>query len=96
MNGPTGELKAWIAALMLGCLTLLSAECGTADPPHDVVLLSEDFSQLEPGLISAPVGPHTEYHYLPEAAPHGQWAVSCFTWEDGSREAWRRSGRRRG
>jgi len=51
-------------------------------------LLEDDFSGLEPGMFSAPVGPHTEYHYLPEAAPKGNWAVSCFTWESGAQRAW--------
>ncbi len=54
----------------------------------NAVLLDDDFSALEPQMISAPVGPHTEYHYLPEAAPKGNWAVSCFTWEKPAQEAW--------
>jgi len=52
------------------------------------VLLEDDFSGLAPGMFSTPVGPHTEYHYLPEAAPKGNWAVSCFTWEPGAQRAW--------
>ena len=36
-------------------------------------------------MFSADVGPHTEYHYLPEAAPRHGWAVACFA----SREAGR-------
>ncbi len=31
-----------------------------------------------PECFSAPVGAHTEYHYLPEAAPKGNWVVSSF------------------
>ncbi len=42
------------------------------------VLLTDDFSGLEEGLISAPVGPHTEYHYLPEAGKKGNWEVTSF------------------
>jgi len=41
-------------------------------------LLKDDFSALDTGLFSAPVGPHTEYHYLPEAGIKGNWAVSSF------------------
>ncbi|MEZ6044782.1 MAG: hypothetical protein R3C11_04210 [Planctomycetaceae bacterium] len=49
-------------------------------------------------MISAPirgahsllvVGAHTEYHYLPEAAPKGNWAVSNFRPSVPSQEAWR-------
>ena len=35
------------------------------------ILLEDDFSKLEVGMFSAPVGAHTEYHYLPEAARRG-------------------------
>ncbi len=47
------------------------------------VLFEDDFSGFPPGLFSADVGPHTEYHYLPEAAPKGGWSVASFA----SREA---------
>jgi len=60
-------------------------ESGDAD---SAVLLEDDFSGLGRGMLSSPVGAHTEYHYLPEAAPRGNWAVSCFTWEPGSMRAW--------
>jgi hypothetical protein len=42
---------------------------------------------LDVGLFSAPVGAHTEYHFLPEAAPRGGWTVACFR-PDGSQRAW--------
>lgn len=61
---------------------------GCAEPERSAVLLDEDFSGFEVGMFSVPVGPHTEYHYLPEAAPKGGWAVSAFTWEPGSQTAW--------
>jgi len=50
------------------------------------VLLKDDFSALDTGLFSAPVGAHTEYHFLPEAAPKGNWVVSSFA----SGDAWGR------
>lgn len=53
------------------------------------VLLEDDFSRLRPGLFSSVVGAHTEYHYLPEAAPKGNWAVSTFTSRIASQRAWR-------
>jgi len=45
---------------------------------NDKILLEDNFSELEVGMFSAPVGAHTEYHYLPEAAPKGNWTVACF------------------
>jgi len=51
-------------------------------------LLKDDFRGLRFGLIFDVVGAHTEYHYLREAAPQGNWAVSAFK-SDGSQRAWR-------
>ena len=52
------------------------------------VLLFDDFSSIRRGPYSVDVGAHTEYHYLHEAAPRSQWAVSTFTWESGFQRAW--------
>ncbi|HEX2860601.1 MAG TPA: hypothetical protein VHN79_03135, partial [Lacunisphaera sp.] len=58
-------------------------------PASDVLLLREDFSDLEPGMFSAGViGAMVEYHYLPVVAPKGGWAVSNFR-SEGSQRAWR-------
>ncbi len=50
--------------------------------------LTDDFSALDTGMFSAPVGAHTEYHYLPEAAPKGNWVVSSFASGDAWGKAW--------
>lgn len=52
-------------------------------------LLEDDFSAYRPGLFSSVLGAHTEYHYLPEAAPKGNWAVSTFRSSVPSQRAWR-------
>ncbi len=52
------------------------------------VLLRDDFSQLDTGLFSAPVGPHTEYHYLAEAGKRGNWEVTSFASGTGWGTAW--------
>ncbi len=52
-------------------------------------LLFDDFSSIRRGPYSVEVGAHTEYHYLHEAAPRSQWAVSTFTWEKEFQRAWR-------
>jgi rhamnogalacturonan endolyase len=70
----TSILLAWTAAL------------GTA---HGAVLLKDDYQSLAPGMLSSGVvGARTEYHYLPEIAPKGNWVVSAFR-TDPSQRAWR-------
>lgn len=51
-------------------------------------LLTDEFDRLRTGLFSAPVGAHTEYHYLPEAAPQGNWNVASFASGGGAGTAW--------
>ena len=52
------------------------------------IFLEDDFSKLEVGVFSADVGAHTEYHYLPEAAPKGNWTVAAFTSGAEAGQAW--------
>ena len=68
-----------VCAIFLGC---------SGSEPEEAILLEDNFSGLDTGMFSAPVGPHTEYHYLPEAAPRGNWAVSCFSPDRGAQRAW--------
>ena len=42
----------------------------------EVLLFYDDYSGLKRGPLSTNLGAHTEYHYLSEAAPKGNWAVS--------------------
>jgi len=51
-------------------------------------LLHTDFDEFPTGMFSAPVGPHTEYHFLPEAAPKLGWAVACFGTGQEAGTAW--------
>jgi hypothetical protein len=51
-------------------------------------LLQTNFDEFPTGMFSAPVGPHTEYHYLPEAAPKLGWAVACFGTGQEAGRAW--------
>lgn len=70
---------SWLLACCL--LAALPAPAG--------ILLFDDFTGYRAGLFSSPVGAHTEYHYLPEAAPKGNWAVSTFRSSVPSQRAWR-------
>lgn len=70
-------------------ILLLPSLSAALDFMQQTELLDDDFSQLPRGQFSVALGAHTEYHYLPEAAPKGNWAVSCFTWEVPFMRAWR-------
>lgn len=63
-----------IISILITVSTLLLAGCNS----FNQILLRDDFSRLDTGLFSAPVGPHTEYHYLPEAGIKGNWVVTSF------------------
>ena len=52
------------------------------------ILFEDDFSQFEMGAFSANVGAHTEYHFLPEAAPKGGWTVAAFLSGKEAGQAW--------
>jgi len=43
-----------------------------------VLLFTDDYSVMPRGPLGSDVGAHTEYHYLPEARPKGNWAISNF------------------
>ncbi|MBW7996548.1 MAG: hypothetical protein FVQ81_08290 [Candidatus Glassbacteria bacterium] len=83
MSNPLARRSSYF---VIAGLAVIAFSCGVMG--DNAVLLDDDFSALEARMVSAPVGPHTEYHYLPEAAPFGNWAVSCFTWEQPAQRAW--------
>ncbi len=70
------------------CLAIWTAPLHAGTGQYAAELLKDDFRGLRLGLVSDVVGAHTEYHYLREAAPQGNWAVSAFK-SDGSQRAWR-------
>jgi rhamnogalacturonan endolyase len=61
-----------IILIVLGCC--LFSSCASIS--GDACLLYDDYHGLRRGSLSTDLGAHTEYHYLPEAAPKGNWAVS--------------------
>jgi hypothetical protein len=68
---------------------LLSRAAVRAQTTGTASLLDDDYHGLSLGMFSGGVvGAMTEYHYLPAAAPKGNWVVSCFR-TDGSQRAWR-------
>ncbi len=63
--------------------------CSHAVRGGDVMLLTDEFNGLRSGMFSRVLGAHTEYHHIPEAAPKGNWAISCFGTGLGPQRAWR-------
>lgn len=70
-------------------VTAFISGCHLPSDQFSEVLLYDDFSSIRRGPYSVEVGAHTEYHYLHEAAPRSQWAVSTFTWDLDFQHSWR-------
>ncbi|MEQ8879818.1 MAG: hypothetical protein RLQ12_09315 [Cyclobacteriaceae bacterium] len=60
-----------------------------AQTTDQISVLEDDFSELPRGPMLPDLGAHTEYHYIHEAAPKGNWAVSTFYHHNGFVRAWR-------
>ena len=83
-------MRRIICTVFLMCFSAASfLSLGETARNDSEVLLEDEFSGLTPGIFFSVVGAHTEYHYLPEVAPKGSWAVSCFTSYAPSQRAWR-------
>lgn len=52
-------------------------------------MLYDDFSQLHSEKLSSDGGAHTEYHFLPELYPKGNWNVAAFYHDRDSYNAWK-------
>jgi len=70
-------------------VSLIAGAAFQTHAEHTESLLTDDFSTYPAGMFSSEVGAHTEYHYLPEAAPVGNWAVTTFRSSVPSQRAWR-------
>ena len=65
------EIKFVVLIILAGCVL---ASCTSMS--GDGCLLYDEYRELKRGSLSTDLGAHTEYHFLPEAAPKGNWAVS--------------------
>jgi rhamnogalacturonan endolyase len=45
---------------------------------REIVLLDDNYQSMQRGPLVTDYGARTEYHFFPEAAPKGNWAVSTF------------------
>lgn len=52
---------------------------GAIMPKDNKVVFSDNFSGLPRGVFNSEGGAHTEYHFLHEAMPKGNWALSTFS-----------------
>lgn len=60
-------------------LIIIALSLSFSKRDHDPeVLLEDNFSQLPSGTLSSKEGAHTEYHFIPELIPRGNWQVSSF------------------
>ena len=68
--------------ICVACVLALAANASAQEigKNHTEPLMENAFEGIASGLLFDVVGAHTEYHYLPIAAPKGKWgwAVSAF------------------
>ena len=81
--------SVWIAGVFLFLTFANGTSAQSPMPLMDQLLFDDRFETLRPGSLMPVVGPHSEYHYLPEAIPFGPWAVTAFDSGNDTQTAWR-------
>ncbi len=66
-------MKAKLIIPLVSCCIIFTS-CAPSN--RQVRLFYDDFQGLKRGYLSTELGAFTEYHYLPQAAPKGNWSVS--------------------
>ncbi len=61
-----------LASFLLGVSFPMGARAQTPATVMDQMLFDDGFEKLRPGPLMPVVGPHSEYHFLPEAIPEGR------------------------
>lgn len=59
-------------------LMLVSMAVAVSCKQEKGMLFSDNYTALPRGPLGSNVGAHTEYHFLHEAKPKGNWAISAF------------------
>jgi rhamnogalacturonan endolyase len=67
-------MKKLIYLYIICSLVITSCNQGN----NKVILFSDDYSTIPRGPMGSDLGAHTEYHYLHQAKPKGNWAISTF------------------
>ena len=81
--------SVWMAGILLVVAFANGTSAQSPMPRMDQLLFDDGFETLRPGSLMPVVGPHSEYHYLPEAIPYGPWAVTAFDSGSDTQTAWR-------
>jgi len=81
-------MRSFLAIILCCTFGFAFSSYGQTQKGDFETLLSDDFSGLKSGILFGVVGAHTEYHYLPELAPKGNWELSSFKSAE-SQRAWR-------
>ena len=63
--------------LILLVLLVIFSDCKI--PDNSMMVFSDDLTGLPRGVFNSEGGAHTEYHFLHEAMPKGNWALSTFS-----------------
>ncbi len=79
-------LAIWLIVIVVGCQEAMAELPATNE---DTLIFDDQFETLRPGPLMPVVGPHSEYHYLPEAVPFGPWSVTTFDSASDTQTAWR-------
>lgn len=79
-------LAIWLIVIVVGCQEAMAEIPATNE---DTLIFDDQFETLRPGPLMPVVGPHSEYHYLPEAVRFGPWSVTTFDSASDTQTAWR-------
>ena len=80
------NIKEKILFIMIALILVLISGCMVNS--DEAILLKDDFHNQRVGMFSVFVKAFTEYHYVPEVAPKGNWVSSTHEGEVGSQRAW--------
>jgi len=75
--------------LLIGAMTLATFSPTNAADQDDVILFTDQFDNMETGVLLTYVGAYAEYHFMDAIKPKGPWAVSTFNSYVPSQRAWR-------
>ncbi len=64
--------------LYLLSYTIAFSGCRTYSPGENKILLADDYTSLQRGPLGSELGAETEYHFLHQARPRGNWSISTF------------------
>lgn len=76
-------MKTYAIVILLVILVISSCQ-----NKSETLVFQDGFEHMQRGPLSSYLGAQTEYQYLPEARPHGDWAVATFRYEGERANVW--------